>query len=51
MNFWVRVALVELVIFAIVGLLYLTFEQEGVWFLMIPACLFAVIALLRERRK
>ncbi|HPF23276.1 MAG: hypothetical protein R3C08_09610 [Hyphomonas sp.] len=51
MNFWVRAAIYELVIFAIVGLLYLTIGEEGVWFMVVPASIIVSIALVRGKLK
>ena len=51
MNFWIRMAVYEFVIFAIVGLLYLTLEEEGVFFLLVPAFLITGFTMLREKLK
>jgi hypothetical protein len=44
-------AIYEFVILAIIGLLYLTLEEEGVWFLVLPAFLILGFIMLRENLK
>nr|WP_321511624.1 hypothetical protein [uncultured Hyphomonas sp.] len=51
MNFWIRMAIYEFVILVIVGLLYLTLEEEGVIFLLFPAFLITGFIMLREKLK
>ncbi|WP_321488845.1 hypothetical protein [uncultured Hyphomonas sp.] len=51
MNFWIRIAILEFVIFAIVGLLYITLEEEAVLFLLVPAFLLTGFMVLREKLK
>lgn len=51
MNFWIRIAIYEFVMFAIIGLLYLTLEEEAVFFLFVPAFLITGFMVLREKLK